>query len=358
MMGTSVSSPTRKAGRAAAWAAAAVLILGVPTARAQSIFYAFEPAPQRIERQLEAAGFELRGPLVRRGDVYVCDVLGPAGNPARLVIDAGTGQILERYAARPGHWREARLGEWREPDLDGDWREREGPNGWDGPPLTPPYGILQHQSNAARTNADNDYAPPPRQQRRDQTARLDPNAPSAIIPGNNGTGASTSVDVDQPKPKPHVVKRKPAPAKIAPAAPAAVEATAPAPTSMPAGRPAETESPAAVTAPANAPVVEAPKPLSPANDATASPSVRTDLPKPVAEAKPVAAAKPAIEAKPDPAVKTLIESKPVVMPKPIPESKPVAEASPVATAKAPSTPAPRPTGKPKRLNDLPVTPLD
>ena len=55
--------------------------------------------PGEIERSLEAQGYVLTAPLIRRPGVYLADVsAGPAGYQ-RLVIDARSGQILERFTA-------------------------------------------------------------------------------------------------------------------------------------------------------------------------------------------------------------------------------------------------------------------
>ncbi len=53
--------------------------------------------PGEIERNLEAQGYLLMAPLMRRPGVYLADVsAGPAGRQ-RLIIDATSGQVLERF---------------------------------------------------------------------------------------------------------------------------------------------------------------------------------------------------------------------------------------------------------------------
>ncbi len=60
--------------------------------------------PGEIERSLEAQGYVLTAPLVRRPGVYLADVsAGPAGYQ-RLVVDARSGQILERFVAPGRMW--------------------------------------------------------------------------------------------------------------------------------------------------------------------------------------------------------------------------------------------------------------
>ena len=99
------SKPSRRLG----WAAAALVLLALPTAaQAQGFFFLFgSPSPYEIERRLEAAGYVLTGPLTLRGDVYLADVVARGEGPERLVIDAQSGRIVERYRGRADRWREA-----------------------------------------------------------------------------------------------------------------------------------------------------------------------------------------------------------------------------------------------------------
>ena len=99
------SKPSRRWG----WAAAALVLLALPTAaQAQGFFFLFgNPSPYEIERRLEAAGYALTGPLTMRGDVYLADVVVRGEGPERLVIDAQSGRIVERYRGRADRWREA-----------------------------------------------------------------------------------------------------------------------------------------------------------------------------------------------------------------------------------------------------------
>src|SRR3984957_14747153 len=60
--------------------------------------------PGEIERNLEAQGYDLTAPLMRRPGVYLADVsAGPAGHQ-RLIIDARSGQVLERFPAPGPTW--------------------------------------------------------------------------------------------------------------------------------------------------------------------------------------------------------------------------------------------------------------
>jgi hypothetical protein len=77
----------------------------VPAATAQWLQPPWRAAwPGVIERSLEEQGYVLTAPLIRRPGVYLADVsAGPAGYQ-RLVIDARSGQILERFAAPGRVW--------------------------------------------------------------------------------------------------------------------------------------------------------------------------------------------------------------------------------------------------------------
>jgi hypothetical protein len=91
-------------------------------------------SPGEIERSLEAQGYGLIAPLVRRPGVYLADVsAGPAGYQ-RLVVDARSGQILQRFVAPGRMWRPrlaARNEEFGEPQPGGV-----------GPPLDPGFSGL------------------------------------------------------------------------------------------------------------------------------------------------------------------------------------------------------------------------
>jgi hypothetical protein len=94
----------------------------VPTAMAQWMPPWGAPFPGEIERGLEAQGYVLTAPLMRRPGVYLADVsAGPAGHQ-RLIIDARSGQILEHFTAPGRNWGPApaaRDEEFGEPQLGG-----------------------------------------------------------------------------------------------------------------------------------------------------------------------------------------------------------------------------------------------
>jgi hypothetical protein len=76
----------------------------VPTAMAQWLPPWGAAFPGEIEQSLEAQGYVLTAPLMRRPGVYLADVrAGPAGHQ-RLIIDARSGQILERFTTPGRNW--------------------------------------------------------------------------------------------------------------------------------------------------------------------------------------------------------------------------------------------------------------
>ena len=84
-----------------------------PAAEAQ--WFLGSAPPGEIEERLRAQGFALAGPLYRRSSVYIADVnAGPAGHE-RLIIDAWSGEILQRFVVRRGRLRQGFGGEFAEP---------------------------------------------------------------------------------------------------------------------------------------------------------------------------------------------------------------------------------------------------
>ena len=58
-------------------------------------------SPREIVERLRAEGYVLVGPLRRNDTVYLADVIGGPAGRERLVIDAWSGEILQRFVARP-----------------------------------------------------------------------------------------------------------------------------------------------------------------------------------------------------------------------------------------------------------------
>ncbi len=99
-----------------------IAISFIPPATAQWMSPWGAPFPGDIERSLEAQGYVLTAPLMRRPGVYLADVsAGPAGYQ-RLIIDARSGQVLERFPVSGRGWGPAlaaRDEEFGEPQLGG-----------------------------------------------------------------------------------------------------------------------------------------------------------------------------------------------------------------------------------------------
>jgi hypothetical protein len=95
----------------------------VPAAMAQWLPPPWGAAfPGEIARSLEARGYVLTAPLMRRPGVYLADVSAGTAGYQRLVIDARSGQILERFTAPGRMWGPAlvaRGDEFGEPPAQG-----------------------------------------------------------------------------------------------------------------------------------------------------------------------------------------------------------------------------------------------
>jgi hypothetical protein len=232
------NKPSRRRG----WAAAALVLLALPaTAQAQGFFFLFgSPSPYEIERQLAASGYELTGPLTMRGDVYLADVIVRGEGPERLVIDAQSGRVVERYRGRADRWREAAA-----PPPSG-WGDD--PRLWNGPRPPAPIGP--------------DVAPP---------ASFEPARPSVLeTPKAENSKLKPKAAEIKPKttpkpPTPVANVTNPPPAAVVPAPTATIPVAPPAAASSPAAVPASpaaipaSPSAAAAASPSPAPAIEAAK---------------------------------------------------------------------------------------------------
>lgn len=252
-----ISKPSRRWG----WTAAALILLALPaTAQAQGFFFLFgSPSPYEIERRLAASGYMLTGPLTMRGDVYLADVIVRGEGPERLVIDAQSGRVMERYrGGRADRWREAAA-----PPPPSGWNDD--PRLWDGP--RPPAAIGP------------DAAPPDLYQPARPNVLELPKADSAK---SKSKAAETKPKWTPKPPAPVANVNNPPPAAVIPT-PAATTPVAPPPT--------------AASAPAASPPAPSPAPTAAA--APASPAAAVAPPPPVTAAKADA---PSVVAKPTPAV--------------------------------------------------------
>ncbi len=263
----------------ASLALAAALVMLAPGARAQSLLFPREPSPERVEYMLESAGYELRSELARRGDVYLGDVVSESGARERLVIDARTGRILESFPMGMRHWREARLGDWRDPD---DAAPPEWGYGGDAPPRPPRPLRMEPRADAG---GDERTRPAP-----DGHAEISPKP--NVIYGPDAAAPAADTDKAKAKAKIHVAhKKKPVIASLAPpdkTAPDPVKPLAGAPKPAADGKPALDVKPAAPQAAApEKPAEEAPKPVAEAKPAPEVKIAPNPEPRPEKKTKPV-----------------------------------------------------------------------
>lgn len=113
-MAGSLNGKLRRWTARSAFAAFATLAVA-SAAQAQSLLPLGAAPPGEIMERLRAEGFVLSGPLYRRNSVYLADVNGGPAGHERLIIDAWSGEILQRFIVRRGHWRQGLGGEFAEP---------------------------------------------------------------------------------------------------------------------------------------------------------------------------------------------------------------------------------------------------
>jgi hypothetical protein len=259
-----------KPSRRLAWAAAALVLLALPTAApasAQGFFFLFGgPSPYEIERQLAAAGYLVTSPLTLRGDVYLVDVVVRGEGPERLVLDAHSGRIVERYRGRADRWREAAA---PPPSAWGDdpsqWNAPRPPTAI-GPAAAPPPDafappkpdVLEAPKEAKPRIVETKPKPTPKPT---PVANVNNPPPAAVVP---------PLAAKPPAAPPAAVSSSPAAAPLSPnPAPSAAAAPAsPAPAAPP--------SPAIEAAKTDAPGVA--KPLPPSAAAPAKSKVVNDIP--------------------------------------------------------------------------------
>lgn len=128
------------------------LALSAPAAHAQFFNFLFHNEgldPGDVQGMLEDRGLALMRPLHRNGGVYIADVEGPRGVRQRLIIDAESGRIVQRFRTNG-----PRYGEYQ-PRPPADLGET-GPNS-QGPftaePNAPPAVITYGQSMARSEDA-------------------------------------------------------------------------------------------------------------------------------------------------------------------------------------------------------------
>src|SRR5271156_133286 len=78
--------------------ALAAALFAAGQTKAQSFFGSYELSPRQVVGVLSDDGYQLRGPMMRRGDVYVCDAVSVSGRSVRLIVSARDGRVIDRYA--------------------------------------------------------------------------------------------------------------------------------------------------------------------------------------------------------------------------------------------------------------------
>jgi hypothetical protein len=188
----------------------------VPTAVAQWMPPWGAAFPGEIEQSLEAQGYVLTAPLMRRPGVYLADVsAGPAGHQ-RLIIDARSGQILERFPAPGRNWgpalaaRDEEFGEPQSgvgpplgPGFAGPPAARTaygGPANVHIPAAVSPYGVGETRAGSKakvksaateRKATLNPPLPPPAPR---ETARVDESGSPALQPTENHNSEQPRID--------------------------------------------------------------------------------------------------------------------------------------------------------------------
>jgi len=261
---------------AAASALALAAALTVAPARAQNFFFSFyEMSPRQIVGMLQDDGYQLRGPMIRRGDVYVCNVTSVSGRSLRLIVSAHDGRVLERFAESP-RWRG-----WSDGD---DGASPRNPR--------PPRDVGQND------NRDTDQGDSPRH---GDMALGDLFNPPTRVYGNDSLSPSKPEPSAEPTPAAkslhhHVAKRKhePSLAKAPAASPtpgdggkpdssvAAVAPNAPGPGATPAeaAKPVEPVKPEAAPSPSPGPVQKkAEVEKHPSGAATPAPKPKAETPR-------------------------------------------------------------------------------
>ncbi len=206
---------------------------------------------RRVRRALEAQGYELMGPLARRGRTFEARVADMRGQRLRVIVDARSGEVIERFGLRG-----ALEGPPRPPrNVGPDRFERVEPFDRFGPRLNgpdfdaPPFSAMPAPSarkpaprqarkpdparEARKPDATREArpAPAPQQQQQQQAARPAPDpspapqagAPAASSPAQaSAPAAEAAGERNANLRRPDVAQRTPpqAPSESAPARPA------------------------------------------------------------------------------------------------------------------------------------------
>jgi hypothetical protein len=213
-----------------------IAFASVPNAMAQWLRPWPAVSPGDIEQRLEAQGYLLIAPLHRRPMVYLADVsAGPAGYQ-RLVIDAWSGVILQRFVVPPRRWgpifamREGGFGGPLPPGPAGP------PPGGEGPPPGGGFSTMPNEGPAPKSA----YGGPPNVQIPAAISPVGPPDPTKSKPKSNatshnrvpGTPTASPAAAPLPPPAPREVTTPDAPPSGAPKAEPDRPKTEPTPTEV------------------------------------------------------------------------------------------------------------------------------
>jgi len=275
------------------------------TAHAESMFgfFSSDANPAEVAANINRHGFVIRSAMVRRGDIYVVDVSDYSGQMERLIIDAHSGMIAQRYASRAAYARRPEPPRYIAPGYGYDAPDEDSFD----PPAPRPLANIPAPRPPVYAPSLSD-AELRAQRERELAYGGDGRGPAANPP------ALDAKPLDKPKPK--IARPKPA--------------------ASPSGSPSLDASAA-----------------TPASTARDVPSTAVARPKPdaVKEAPPPKEAAVA----PTPANPPSEAAKPAATP---PKTEGVMASTGGAASPPPPTPAPTPAAKRKAINDIPVTPLD
>jgi hypothetical protein len=275
MIGRRNSGKSARRLAAIGFAAAVTALAASSPARAESFFFGlFSPdiPPVSIRQAIERSGYTLRSALVRRGDVYLCDVVDRTGVGQRFIIDAHKGTLIQRFALPRDAWGDGHRGDLntRSTGDDGGYAPRSevdvparlpyheeyvniGPNGdADVPTDIPrPHVVARGPTSSVLAPAPLETKPPaPPEKPRVHVAKPAP-SPTAVAPTATATVTSASVDpgasativvpastiTPQPTPSAAATTPTPAPAASEPPKTAEAEPAKPAPAPSPSAAP-------------------------------------------------------------------------------------------------------------------------
>jgi hypothetical protein len=313
-----MAGPNWKLRRPSASASLAALLClaAVSGASAQWLPPIGAASPGEIAQRLQAQGFALIGPLHRNGTIYIADVHAGQEGQERLVIDAWSGEILQRFVSRPRYWRHGGEGYVIERG------EFDSP-----PPLAPP------PARDFFTGPGGGYAAP-------GGGYAAPGGGNFAYGGPPDARIPETVGPVNPPDQRKRVRPKPAARRNPPESKPAITAAPPAQPGAPqdnrANGTAKDNSGGAPPPTAAAPSAPAPNP-----EASQPPSAPVE--QPTASAKPEAAPAEAKPPTPSPDMAQTQQKEP---------------AHPAAAAAQPAAPTPATKPAEKKVNDVPVNTLD